>query len=328
MQKLLLGLLCLACIDAEACTNFNIKTKDNAQIIGRSLEFAQELPTEIKVFQRGMRMQSTMPDHQPAMHWTSKYGYVGMVFSPAKTVIDGFNEKGLSIGALWMPGSEYPAVPADPKTAMHFTDLSSWILGNFSTADEAKAALPNVQVFATEVPGLAGIPPIHMIVQDTSGKAFVVEFTKGKMEIYDNPLGVLTNAPEFPWHITNLRNFINLSAINAGPINLEGTVLRPTGQGSGLLGIPGDWTPPSRFVRATIFKQALKQPETAQQGVIAAFHVLNTVDIPNGTIRGEKNQDFDYTQWVVVKDLANKKLYVRKYHELMVTTLDLNKELK
>jgi len=154
------------------------------------------------------------------------------------------------------------------------------------------------------------------------GRSLVVEFIDGEMQISDNPIGVLTNAPKFDWHTTNLRNYINLSSINKGPATLDGTVLDPTGQGSGLLGLPGDWTPPSRFVRMALLKGFVKKPKTASLNVNLALHFLNNVDIPYGAVQENKGQEFDYTQWAIVKDLSNGVLYYRVYKNLNVQSVN------
>jgi choloylglycine hydrolase len=307
----------------SACTDFIIKSQDNAYIIGRSMEFGQVLPMQIQIVPIGTKYQSAAPNHQKGVSWTSRYAYIGMVFKPANAVLDGFNEKGLSIGELWFPGAQYPPFPTgSPEKSLALLNIGDWLLGNFATVDEAKEGLLKVNIYAAEVPGFSSVPPIHLSIQDAKGKSAVVEFLNGKMNIFDNPIGVLTNAPELPWHLTNLRNYLNLSMLNAQPLNINGTVLSPPGQGSGMMGIPGDWTPPSRFVRTAIFKQALAPPKDAKAAILAAFHLLNTVDIPYGAIRATKNTDFDYTQWVVVKDLTNKQLYYRTYGNQNIQYVD------
>jgi choloylglycine hydrolase len=298
-----------------SCTDFILKGKDGSFVVGRSLEFGQILPVQIQTFPRGDTHQSQAPNEEKGLFWVSKYAYIGVVLKPAQIVIDGMNEKGLSVGYLWMPGAIYPQPPVDaPAQALFFADISSYLLGNFATVDEAKKGLDEVRIYAGKVPGFPDIPPIHIAIHDAHGKNLAVEFLDGEMFLFDNPVGVLTNSPELPWHLTNLRNYINLSALNAGPIKLDGTVLDPTGQGSGLVGIPGDWTPPSRFVRCAIFKQALAPPRDVYAAIGAAFHILNTVDIPYGCVRSSKSDDYDFTQWVVVKDLKNKKLFYRTYN--------------
>ncbi len=313
-------------MSCSACTDFVLKSQDNAFVAGRSLEFGQILPTQVKLFPRNENVQTVAPNNQKGMNWTSKYAYAGMAIFPQDLVIDGQNEKGLSVGILWFPDSVYPDVSkAAPSSVMGFTDLSRWLLGNFASVAEAKAALAKINIFAYVIPELGPTAPgVHFSIHDAKGNSLVLEFLNGEARLFDNPSSVLTNSPELPWHLTNLRNFINLSAVNAGKQSLDGTVLQPSGQGTGLLGIPGDWTPPSRFVRAAIFKQAIAVPKDAKATVNAAFHLLNTVDIPYGAVRGTQNSEFDFTQWVVVKDLTNNKLYVRTYDNQNIQVVDLN----
>ncbi|KIA76422.1 Uncharacterized protein YxeI [Parachlamydia acanthamoebae] len=306
-----------------SCTDFLLKAEDRTCIVGRSLEFAQILPTRVQLFPKGEQFQSPAPNNQKGMQWTSKYAFVGMVILPSKAISDGFNEKGFSVGALWMPGTEYPAVSSAPAdTMIHFADIMAWLLGNVETVEEAKNALEKMHVYSDKVAGFSIIPPVHLSLHDANGKSGVVEFIKGKVNIYDNPVDVLTNAPEYPWHLTNLSNYINLSPVNAGELKIGNAVITATGQGTGFLGVPGDWTPPSRFVRTALFKNAMGAPKTGKAGINAAFHLLNTVDIPYGTVREKESNSGDFTQWIVVKDLTNKKLYVRTYGDLNIREFD------
>lgn len=308
------------------CTDFILKSQDGACVVGRSMEFGEILPVQIQIFNKGIPFQSTAPNYQKKLSWISKYSYIGIVFKPAKAVLDGFNERGLSFGALWMPGTQYPNPEEAHASTLFFADLGAWLLGNFATVDEAKTALSKIQVWADKIPGLPGIAPLHLSIHDASGKSAVVEFLEGVMRIDNNPIGVLTNAPEFPWHLTNLRNYLNLTTVNAQPVTINGTILQPTGQGSGLKGIPGDWTPPSRFVRTAFLKQALITPKDAEAAVLAAIHLLNSVDIPYGVIRLSSTtpSPSDFTQWIVVKDLANKALYYRTYADQNIQMINFN----
>jgi len=171
------------------------------------------------------------------------------------------------------------------------------------------------------------VPPVHFAVHDAEGGNIVIEFIAGEITVYDNPVGVLTNSPSFDWHIENLRNYVNLKTENAAPLTIGGIVVKPAGQGSGLSGIPGDWTPPSRFVRAAMLANFSDRPKDAAAGVNLAAHILNAVDIPMGAIKSnEKNGAAnDHTQWAVIKDLKNGILYIRDYNDLSLRAIDLKK---
>ena len=105
------------------------------------------------------------------------------------------------------------------------------------------------------------------------------------MHVYDNVVGVLTNSPTYEWHIQNLRNYVNLTAENAKPVKVGNVTYAGTGQGSGLHGLPGDPTPPSRFVMAAATAYLADKPKDAAEALIVAEHLINRVDIPKGLVR-------------------------------------------
>jgi choloylglycine hydrolase len=161
--------------------------------------------------------------------------------------------------------------------------------------------------------------------------------------VYDNPVGVLTNSPPFDWQLTNLRNYINLTNLNVTSLKLGNFLLEPLGQGTGLLGIPGDYTPPHRFVRAVALAYASVRPATSAEGANLAFHILNNVDIPIGVVASKtaptstagsstpksttdaSGLEYDFTEWVTVRDLTNKLFYYRTYKNLAIRKIDLKK---
>jgi choloylglycine hydrolase len=127
---------------------------------------------------------------------------------------------------------------------------------------------------------------------------------------------VITKSPTFDWHMTNLRNYVNFSMTNVPPIKLGTVVLKPFGQGTGMLGMPGDFTPPSRFVRAVAFSQSVLPSKTGHDAIIEAFHILNQFDIPKGSAREHEKDEHgnvvaDYTLWTSAIDLKAKQYFFR-----------------
>ncbi len=179
------------------------------------------------------------------------------------------------------------------------------------------------------VEAIEQVAPVHFVVHDRSGKSAVIEPLNKSLKIYDNPLGVVTNSPTFDWHMTNLRNYVNLTATNVPPINLGGVTLAQFGQGSGLRGLPGDFTPPSRFVRAVAFSQSAIPSATAAQAVLQAFHILNNFDIPYGAVREAENGQThaEATTWTSASDLKNLHWYFRTYDDQSIRSVDLAKAL-
>ncbi len=318
---------------AAACTTFRVQSRDGAWIVGRSMELGLVLESQVMIVPRGMRLTATRPDGKPGMAYTVKHGFAGMNTLGVDIATDGMNEAGLSVGALYFPGyAAYPPYPGDGKDAVSNLELVNWLLSQFATVDEVRAALARVPVYDLVLPP-AGPQPLHWAVSDARGGAIVVEHVGGKLTVHDNPIGVLTNSPPFEWHMTNLRTHVNLTNLNVDGLRLGSVEIAPLGQGSGLLGLPGDYTPPSRFLRATALAFSSVPPATADEGTALAFHILNSVDIPIGAV-AEKvpgkagaaaTLHYEQTQWITVHDLANGRLYFRSYGDLTPRMVDLRR---
>jgi len=308
------------------CTDFLIIATDKTAVNGRSMEFGTNLNSKLMVRAAGEKFQSPSPKGLNGLSWTSKYGYLGLTAMELPIVVDGMNTQGLSIGCLWLPGSSYPPV-ANPSVALALEDFAGWVLGNFSTVAEVQSALTQGQAQVWEGKWMTPLLPLHFPIHDAQGNSIVVEFTNGQLQIYQNPVAVLTNDPPFPEQLTNVGNYAALSPWDAKHVEIGGQKFKPSGHGSGMLGLPGDSTPPSRFIRATYLKQFAKTPEDAAAANNLAFHILNDVDIPLGTSRSHSKlgkQEDDYTQWAVVKDLTNKVFSVRFYDNMCVFSVNLN----
>ena len=318
---------------ADACTTFRVRAKDGAWIVGRSMELGLVLQSQVMVVPRGYTLSSTRPDLQPGTTWTVKHGFVGMNSMGVDISSDGMNEAGLSVGTLYFPEFVgYQPFPADGKDAISNLEFSNWVLSRFATVAEVKEALQKVVVYDLVMPP-AGPQPLHWAISDAQGGSIVVEYVGGKLFVHENPIGVLTNSPPFDWHMTNLRNHLNLTNLNVDPLRLGTVEVMPLGQGSGLLGLPGDYTPPSRFVRATALAFSSVPAATAVEAVNLAFHILNAVDIPIGAVAakvtpkdgGPPQLAFEQTQWATVHDLANRTCYFRTYGDLTIRKVDLRR---
>jgi choloylglycine hydrolase len=165
-------------------------------------------------------------------------------------------------------------------------------------------------------------------VHDETGTSIVIEYVGGKLNVHDNPLGVMSNSPSFDWHMTNLRNYVNMSVNNAPPAKIGSVTLLPLGMGSGMLGVPGDFTPPSRFVRAAIYSASALPSATSDEAVNQAFHILNQFDIPKGAARDHEKDEHgnvvaDYTLWTSANDLKNRRFFIRTYDNSQIRSIDL-----
>lgn len=320
-------------VPAQACTTFRIQSNDGAWIVGRSMELGLDLDSQVMVIPRNMEMAAMRPDMSKGMTWPVKFGFLGINTLGSDIATDGLNEAGLSAHALYIPGFfQYQPYPANGQNALANTDVVNWILSRFDNVDQVRTALADMTVYALDIPKI-GVQPLHWAVKDARGGSIVIEYVAGKLMVHDNPIGVLTNAPNFDWHMTNLRTHINLTNLNVDTLKLGAITVTPLGQGSGLLGLPGDYTPPSRFLRATALAYSAQPGNTALEGVNTAFHILNAVDIPIGVVAEKTGQTeegkpvlaFEKTQWVTVYDLQNRTAYFRTYGNLNIRKVELGK---
>ena len=312
---------------AGACTGITLRPKDGAIIFGRTLEFAMDMKSNVLIVPRGMEYVGTAPGGAPGLRWKSKYGVVGANAFDMPVTLDGLNEQGLHVGLFYFPGfAKYQQVgQEDVAKALAPWELGIYLLGTCTSVDEAVDAARQVRVGDVVQKDMGSVPPAHFIVTDAAGKCVVLEYIDGELKVYANPLGVVTNSPSFDWHMTNLSNYINLTADNIPKVDLSGKKILGLGQGSGMLGLPGDFTPPSRFVRAVAFAQSAVPVVSARDGVLQAFHILNRFDLPKGAAREIEHgqQVADYTQWTVVSDLTNRKFYYRTYENSRIRMIDL-----
>lgn len=324
----LLAAMCLCQLSLQACTGIKLRAKDGAIVHGRTLEFGVKVDTSIAVFPRGYAFQSTTPTG-PGYSYNSKFAAVGAIAFGNMAILDGMNEMGLAVGTFYFPGyADYAVIsPENQSKALSPIDFPNWIVCSFASVDEVKKALDSVVIAPTVIPqwGKTAPPPFHYIVYDKSGACLVIEPIGGKLVTYDNPIGTFTNSPTFDWHMTNLRNYINLTPFNVNPYKVDGLELAPFGQGAGLVGLPGDFTPPSRFVRAAIFSMTAVPSANADAAVFQAFHVLNQFDIPVGSAR-EKEKGvtaFDYTLITSVKNPQSLRYYFRTFDDQTIRFVDL-----
>ncbi len=317
---------------ADACTSMTFKTEDGTQIYARTMEWgASDLKSEMVLVPRAMSFSSALAAGKTGVTWKNEYGFVGINAAGFPYATDGMNETGLTVGVLFFPGfAGFKEVdPAQLPTTISNIDFANYILGNFKTVEEARAAIPGLHVVRNaDVEKAFGFPlPVHYIISDPSGASLVVEYMNGELRMFDNKVGAMTNSPSYDWHLLNLRNYANLTPQAGRPRSIDGVSLAPFGAGSGMLGLPGDFTGPSRFVRAVAFVNTLIPVKTAADGVSAASAMLNNFDIPQGLVREGSPEDYylGYTQWSVIGDMNHKVYYYWTMYDRRMRSVDLSK---
>lgn len=324
-KKVITAMVCYSTyFVAMACTGISITTGDGTMLQSRTIEGAQmELPSYYVVIPRNQELQSFTPTAKNGMKFRAKYGAVGLSVVRPEFIAEGLNEVGLSSGLFFFPGygaySDYD--PAKASVTIGDLHLNQWILTQCASVAEVIEIISSIKVV-----GLDKTAVVHYRIADTTGREVVLEFVNGEAHFYENTVGVLTNSPGFLWHLTNLNNYVNLKSGDAAEQHLKNTLLKPFGGNSGMLGLPGDFTPPSRFIRAAFFRNTAPKVTTAKEGIMQCFHLLNNFDIPIGVEHefGQAPKMPSATQWTVVSDLTHRKIYYHTMYNNHIREIDLN----
>ncbi len=325
MKRLVVVLLAVCGVTAvaEACTGISFMSKDSSYVQARTIEFADmDLPSEYVIIPRGQELQSFTPKGADGMKFKAKYGVVGLSVIRKEFIAEGINEKGLSTGLFFFPRyGSYEAFKEIGKTkTIADLQLNQWMLSQFANVDEVIAAIPHIHIV-----GLEQTAVVHWRIGDASGRQVVLEIVDGKPHFYENGVGVITNAPGFDWQLVNLNNYVNLFSGSAKQQTLRSVTLLPTGAHSGYLGLPGDFTPPSRFVRAAFFCANAPQQPTGFETVKQCFHILNNFDVPASIDTTEKNVNIpSATQWTSAIDLTNRLVYYKTSYNNSIRCIDLS----
>ena len=216
------------------CTSFRVTATDGAVVVGRTMEFPNAMATKLTCFRALIAAPES--EHGPGTKWTSAYGVVGMdAFGQPGTMTDAMNERGLVRRApvhAGLLGQYTPAENQDPASLMSIVfDTVAYVLGVSATVAEAAAAMSKATVWPYIFGPFGFAPPAHLVLHDASGKSAVIEWRDGEMTVFDNPIGVACNWPHLDWHLTSLRNYINLSDRNPAAITIDGVELGAMGQG-------------------------------------------------------------------------------------------------
>ena len=312
-------------VPANACTGITLKSKDGGGVAARTIEWAESvMNTMYVVVPRNEELQSLTPSGMEGMKWQTKYGFVGLAVERKEFMVEGINEKGLSAGLFYFADyGKYQPYDADDKDrSLADFQLVAYVLAACSTVDEVKRTLAEVRVINIDPRSST----VHWRFTDASGRQVVLEIVDEVMRFHDNPLGVLTNSPGIEWHWTNLNNYVNLLPGSAPAHGFGPLTLKPLGHGSGMLGLPGDFTSPSRFVRAAFFQQTAPRQADATGCVMQAFHLLNNFDIPIGTELPAEQAPADApsaTQFTVASDVRNRMIYFRTMYNANIRCIDL-----
>ena len=306
------------------CTGLALETKDGLHLFGRNMDIEYSFNQSIIFIPRNFKCVNKSNKKE----LTTKYAVLGMgtIFDDYPTFADGMNEKGLGCAGLNFPVYvSYSKEDIEGKTNIPVYNFLLWVLANFSSVEEVKEALKNANI--VDIPISENIPntTLHWMISDITGKSIVVEQTKEKLNVFDNNIGVLTNSPTFDWHVANLNQYVGLRYNQVPEFKLGDQSLTALGQGTGLVGLPGDFTPASRFVRVAFLRDAMIKNDKDSIDLIEFFHILNNVAMVRGSTRTVEEKS-DLTQYTSCMCLEKGIYYYNTYENNQINAIDMNKE--
>jgi penicillin V amidase len=303
------------------CTSITYQMEDGSNALARTMDLGVELNPAIGIVPHRYLWKNVVTGSEHRV----RHAFVGITNGEGLAFSDGVNEAGLACAVLYFPGyASYAPDRIEGLFDLAPHQMVTWVLSTFSSIAEVREALPDLNLVSSPVPGLGIVCPFHWIVTDRSGRSLTIEPTVDGIKVYDNPVGVMTNSPEFPWHLTNIRNYIEVNPHRAAPVELDGIPFAPFGEGSGSFGLPGDHTSPSRFIRVLFGKEASMPAGNETDALTTILHILGSVEVPKGSvIVNETLQDF--TQYTSVMFCDSGSCYVRTYDNSQICKVELAK---
>lgn len=298
------------------CTAVNYKAEE--YYFGRNLDLHYSYDEKVTVTPRNFpipfRSFGNLENH---------YAIIGMA-----TVVEGYplyydatNEKGVSMAGLNFPGNAHFHPFSDGKDNVAQFEFIPWILSQCENLHQVRSLLEKMNLynepFSKELPSA----PLHYIIA-FEDESLVVESVKEGLKIYENPVGVLANNPEFPYHLQRLSDFMQVTG--KAPVNLfaETLPLIPYSLGMGSIGLPGDMSSSSRFARAAFVKSQPYVPQGEEESISQFFHILDAVSQPKGCTEVEEGH-YEYTIYSSCVNTKRGIYYYKTYDNSAITAVHL-----
>ena len=301
------------------CTAISYKTKDH--YFGRTLDFEHSYNEGVTIIPRNYPFKFRYADSI-----NSHFAIIGMacVVNNYPLYFEATNEAGLSMAGLYFLGNaHYNALIKDKDNIAPF-EFIPWILSQCKTTLEAEQLLTRINIiddnFSDELP----LSPLHWIISDRN-KSITVESVTNGLKIYDNPIGVLTNNPPFDIQMFNLNNYLHLSKDTPTNTFSNDVNLTAYSRGMGALGLPGDLSSQSRFVKVAFTKLNSVSGHSEEESVSQFFHILGSVSQQNGCVKLE-NGEYEKTIYTSCCNTDKGIFYYTSYYNNQITALDLHKE--
>lgn len=301
------------------CTALAYKTKDF--YFGRTLDYESSYGEEIVITPRqypfAFRNGAKRNEH---------YALIGMahVAGGYPLYYEAVNEKGLGMAGLNFVGNACYGKEKEGKDNIASFELIPWILGQCSTVKEVRELLEKVNVTNLAFHESFPVSPLHWLIADEK-ETITVEAVEEGLFVYDNPVGVLTNNPPFPQQMFQLNNYMHLSPKQPKNLFSERLKLQTYSRGMGALGLPGDLSSASRFVRAAFTKLNAIATQKEEDSVGQFFHIMGTVEQSKGCCEVNEGA-YEYTIYTSCCNASKGIYYYTTYFNHQINAVDMHEE--
>ena len=306
------------------CTAITLRSKSEEQFFGRTMDFSFDIIPQFFIIPSFYTWSSAL-NHKRI---TDTYRFIGLgqKLDGFLGFFDGVNEKGFAAAVLYFADyAKYEDESVNQsKDVIASIDFLHFILGRCSSIESLPEVLNNIAVVGMADPITNSVAPLHWIATDRSGACVVMEATGSGIDILNNTIGVMANSPDFGWHMTNVRNYMETSPTQMEKTVWDGVTLTPFGQAGGTRLLPGGFTSPERFVRAAYLKSHIQTPKDNKEAITACFHIMESVSIPKGTVITSRNT-YDYTQYTAFINTTTCQYFYKAYDDLGVRTVSLSR---
>ncbi|WP_044011237.1 choloylglycine hydrolase family protein [Paucilactobacillus wasatchensis] len=306
------------------CTSVMYQNANGKWFLARTMDFAFELGGRPVVISRDFHFNSDAAQNG----FDTKLGFTGAGRDlNGYILVDGVNEAGVGAATLYFDGLAKFATAADiNKLNLAPHEVVNWILGNVTSVADLKGKINHLNIMAVANELFQMIVPLHWIVSDKTGACVVLEQDETGMHVFDDPVKVMTNSPDFNWHLQNLNNYVQLKPTSHSAKTYGEFHSDAYGLGTGALGLPGDYTSVSRFIRAAFMRENTTKAKTTAGSINAVSHILSSVEIPKG-VKSDNEGGFGYTQYRGYMSLDEGAYYMQPYDDQTITRVVMTPEL-
>lgn len=299
------------------CTAITLQSLQETAYLGRNMDFSYTLQPHLYFVPENYRWTNTVTGREIC----NAYSFMGtgQEMDGVLGFFDGVNEHGFAAAALYFAGyARYDTAMQSPSSVQVASyDFLHYILGQCASVEDLLAQMEHTYIIGMPDPLTQTVAPLHWIAADRTGRCVVLEQTDRGAELFSNPIGVLANSPDFQWHMTNLRNYMETSPRQSEEAVWGGVRLTPFGQAGGTVPLPGGYTSPERFVRTAYLKTHIPAPENTQAAVISFFQIMKSVSIPKGAVVSARGTD-DYTQYTALISLHTGEYFFHTYENQQI----------